>query len=67
MRALFALFIRPVREDARARLPPILRATPVLVILLILWANERDFTRRAARHSPPQNPVHISPPAAIPS
>ena len=48
MRALFALFIRSVREDARARLPPILRAALVLVILLILWANERDFTRRTA-------------------
>ena len=48
MRALFALFIRSMREDARARLPPILRATLVLVILLILWANERDFARRAA-------------------
>jgi len=48
MRALFALFIRSVREDARARLPPILRAALVLVILLILWANERDFTRSTA-------------------
>jgi hypothetical protein len=48
MRALFALFIRSVREDLRARLPPILRATLVLVLLLILWANERDFTRTTA-------------------
>ncbi len=48
MRALFALFIRSVREDLRARLPPILRAALVLVILLILWANERDFTSRTA-------------------
>ena len=48
MRALFALFIRAVREDLRARLPPILRAALVLVILLILWANERDFTGRSA-------------------
>ena len=47
MRALLALFVRSMREDARARLPPILRATLVLVILLILWANERDFTRGA--------------------
>lgn len=43
-----ALFLRSVRENARARLPPIPRATLVLVILLILWANERDFTRRSA-------------------
>ena len=48
MRALFALFVRSVREDARARLPPILRATLVLIILLILWANERNFTQRTA-------------------
>ncbi len=48
MRALFALFQRSLREDIRARLPPILRATLVLVILLIIWANERDFTRRPA-------------------
>lgn len=48
MRALFALFVRSLREDARARLPPILRAILVLVILLILWANERDFTSRTA-------------------
>ncbi len=48
MRALLALFVRSMREDARARLPPILRATLVVVILLILWSNERDFTRRPA-------------------
>jgi ABC-type transport system involved in multi-copper enzyme maturation permease subunit len=48
MRALFALFVRSLREDARARLPPILRAALILVILLILWANESDFARRTA-------------------
>ena len=48
MRALFALFVRSMREDARARLPPILRATLVVVILLILWSHERDFARRSA-------------------
>ena len=48
MRALFALFVRALREDTRARLPPILRATLVLVILLILWVNERDFASRSA-------------------
>lgn len=48
MRALFALFERSLREDIRARLPTILRATLVIVILLIIWANERDFARRAA-------------------
>ena len=48
MRALFALFVRSLREDARARLPPILRAVLVLVILLILWGNESNFTRHSA-------------------
>ena len=48
MRALFALFVRSLREDARARLPPILRATLVLVILLILWTNASDFAHRSA-------------------
>jgi hypothetical protein len=48
MRALFALFQRSLREDTRARLPPILRATLVLVILLIIWGNHSNFTRRSA-------------------
>ena len=43
MRALFALFIRSLREDLRARLPPILRAALVLIILLIIGANQRKF------------------------
>ena len=41
MRALFALFIRSLREDLRARLPPILRAALVLIILLTIGANKR--------------------------
>ncbi len=48
MRALLALFVRSLREDARARLPVILRTLLVVVILLILWANERSFTSRTA-------------------
>jgi hypothetical protein len=48
MRALFALFIRSVREDTRSRLPIILRAALVLIILFIVWANQRDFTNRPA-------------------
>lgn len=48
MRALFALFTRSIREDARARVPTILRATLVLVILLLLWGNQSDFARRTA-------------------
>ncbi len=48
MRPLFALFIRSLREDSRAKLPPILRAALVLVILLIIWSNQRSFEYRAA-------------------
>ena len=48
MRALFALFQRSLREDTRARLPPILRATLVLVILLIIWGNQSNFANRSA-------------------
>jgi hypothetical protein len=48
MRPLFALFVRSLRDDTRARLPILLRATLVVIILLIVWANQRDFTRRAA-------------------
>jgi hypothetical protein len=48
MRALFALFIRSLREDTRAKLPPILRTALVVIILLILWANQRDFAAQSA-------------------
>ncbi|MEQ1851359.1 MAG: hypothetical protein ABMA01_07180 [Chthoniobacteraceae bacterium] len=48
MRPLFALFIRSVREDTRSRLPIILRTALILIILLIVWANHRDFSRRPA-------------------
>jgi hypothetical protein len=48
MRALFALFIRSVREDSRARLPPLLRIALVVIILLILWANQRSFAYQSA-------------------
>ncbi len=48
IRPLVALFYRSVREDTRARLPTILRATLICVILLILWGNERSFSRYPA-------------------
>lgn len=47
MRALFALFIRSVRQDTRAKLPPILRAALVLILLLIIVSNQREFGRFA--------------------
>src|SRR5205085_1688371 len=46
--ALFALFGRALREDVRARLPSILRAALALIILVIVWSNERDFARHVA-------------------
>jgi ABC-type transport system involved in multi-copper enzyme maturation permease subunit len=48
LRPLFALFLRSLREDTRARFPTILRATLISVVLLILWSNERSFTDLAA-------------------
>jgi ABC-type Na+ efflux pump permease subunit len=47
LRPLFALFVRSLREDTRSRLPTILRAALVALILLILWSNQRSFTNRA--------------------
>src|SRR5688572_9065861 len=48
LRPLFALFLRSLREDTRARFPTILRATLISVVLLFLWSNERSFTDLAA-------------------
>ena len=48
LRPLFALFVRSMREDTRSRLPTILRAALVVLILVILWSNQRSFTNRAA-------------------
>ncbi len=43
MRALFALFVRSIRQDTRAKLPPILRTALVLIILLIVFVKQREF------------------------
>lgn len=48
MRALFALFIRSLRQDSRAKLPPILRSAFVFIILLIIWSNERSYSSYSA-------------------
>src|SRR5436190_2120256 len=45
MRALFALFVRSIRQDTRAKLPPILRAALVLILLLIIIGKHKDFGR----------------------
>lgn len=44
----FALFIRSLREDARAKFTPISRAALVLVILFFITVNQRDFARQPA-------------------
>ncbi len=44
----FALFIRSLREDARAKFTPISRAALVLVILFFIAVNQRDFARQPA-------------------
>lgn len=48
MRALFALFIRSIREDTRAKLPVLLRVALIGIILLIIWSSHRNFTRSSA-------------------
>ncbi len=44
----FALFIRSLREDARAKFTPISRAALVLIILFFITVNQRDFARQPA-------------------
>ncbi len=48
MRALFALFIRSIREDTRAKLPVFLRVALIGIILLIIWSSHRNFTQSSA-------------------
>ncbi|MEK0451184.1 MAG: hypothetical protein RL088_3452 [Verrucomicrobiota bacterium] len=48
IRPIFALFIRSIREDNRAKFTPIARAALVLVILFFLAINHRNFARQPA-------------------
>jgi ABC-type transport system involved in multi-copper enzyme maturation permease subunit len=48
IRPIFALFIRSLREDTRAKFTPIMRASLVLVILFFIAVNQRDFARQNA-------------------
>lgn len=48
LRAIFALFIRSVREDLRAKFTPIVWSTLVLVILFFIAMNQRQFARSPA-------------------
>jgi hypothetical protein len=44
---LLALFTRSLRDDVRAKFPPIMRALAVLFVLLLVWGNQRSFDRSA--------------------
>lgn len=48
LRAIFALFIRSVREDMRAKFTPIAWSALVLVILFFIAINQRSFARQPA-------------------
>ena len=47
-RPIFALFVRSLREQSRAKFTPLSRGAIALVILLFIVGNERDFTNRSA-------------------
>lgn len=42
IRPLFALFARAVRDDVRAKFPPIMRTLAVLFVLLLIWGSQRS-------------------------
>ena len=48
LRPVFALFARSLRDDARSRLPTILRTVFIGIILVILWDNQRSWERSTA-------------------
>ncbi len=48
IRPIFALFIRSIREDNRAKFTPIARASLVLIVLFFIAVNQRDFASNPA-------------------
>ncbi|MEO6785267.1 MAG: hypothetical protein ABI318_03950 [Chthoniobacteraceae bacterium] len=48
LRPIFALFVRSLREQSRAKLTPISRGAIALLILLFIAMNERDFANNSA-------------------
>ena len=48
LRPIFALFVRSLREQSRAKFTPLSRAAIALVILIFIAMNERSFTRQSA-------------------
>ena len=48
LRPIFALFVRSMREQSRAKFTPVSRAAIALIILLFIAMNERSFTNQSA-------------------
>ena len=48
LRRIFALFVRSLREQSRAKFTPLARGTVALLILLFIASNERSFASRSA-------------------
>ena len=48
LRPIFALFVRSLREQSRAKFTPIARGAIALLILLFIASNERQFTNDSA-------------------
>ena len=48
LRPIFALFVRSLREQSRAKFTPLSRGAIALLILLFIALNERSFTSRSA-------------------
>ena len=48
LRPIFALFVRSLREQSRAKFTPVSRGAIALIILLFIAMNERSFTNQSA-------------------
>ncbi len=48
LRPIFALFVRSLREQSRAKFTPLARGSIALLILLFIAMNERSFTNQSA-------------------
>ncbi|MEI7821643.1 MAG: ABC transporter permease [Verrucomicrobiota bacterium] len=48
LRPIFALFVRSLREQSRAKFTPLARGSLALLLLLFIAGNERSFTHRTA-------------------
>lgn len=48
LRPIFALFVRSLREQSRAKFTPLARGSLALLLLLFIAGNERSFAHRTA-------------------